>query len=98
VGRRFLGNVSGVQREDGWQYGLGAWIDATDTIVLGAFYDQRNASVRGGEDLKEAGLYITKAVTKSLKIELSGSAGLSDSNADYEVGVTLIWKSLDRAR
>jgi hypothetical protein len=92
AGRRFLGNVGGLERQDGWQFGLGTSLAATDTLIVGAFYDRRDASLRGGEDLSEAGVFISKEVGPAFELELSGSSGLTSGNSDYEVGVTLIWR------
>jgi hypothetical protein len=92
AGRRFLGNVGGLERQDGWQFGLGTSLAATDTLIVGAFYDRRDASLRDGEDLSEAGMFISKEVSPVFELELSGSSGLTSGNSDYEVGVTLIWR------
>jgi hypothetical protein len=92
AGRRFLGDVGGLARQDGWQFGLGTSLAATDTLIVGAFYDRRDASLRDGRGLSEAGVFLSKVVSPAFELELSGSSGLSRGNSDYEVGVTLIWR------
>lgn len=92
-GRRILGNVDDVERVDGWQAAAGGWFNVSDAVVLGAYYDWRDSSVRGGEDPSSVEAYITWRMSDSWKIELNAGAGLADTSADYNVGLTLIWRS-----
>lgn len=99
-GRRFLGSLDDFERVDGWQGAVGGWFNVSDAVVLGAYYNWRNSSVRGGEDPSSMDAYVTWRVNDAWKVELNGGAGLSDASADYNVGLTLIWRSVagDRRR
>jgi len=92
-GRRFLGNSDNTDRVDGWQASFGGWLNLAETVVVGAYYDWRNSSVRGGEDPSSVDAYIAWRMNNAWKIEFNGGVGLSDASADYTAGVTLIWRS-----
>lgn len=92
-GRRFLGQVSGVERVDGWQAGAGAWWNAARRVTLGVDYDWRDPSTAGGIAPKSAGAWIAWRINDVWKIELNGGVGLSDAAPDYSAGVTFTWRS-----
>jgi hypothetical protein len=96
AGRRFLGDVEGFERVDGWQASAGGWVNISDSAVIGAYYDWRNASVRDGEDPSSVEAYVSWRLNEAWKIELNGGVGLSDASADYSAGLTLIWRSTNR--
>lgn len=96
AGRRFLEDATAFKREDGWQAGVGGWIEVTDDTVVGAFADWRESSSRAGEDPAEAGAYVTHRLTPSLKIGVNASAGLTDASPDFGVGLTLSWRANER--
>lgn len=93
AGRRFLGEVSDRQRVDGWQASVGTWINAGRRIVIGAYYDWRDSSVLAGADVTSAQAYMTVRLSPAWKVEVYGGAGLSRGNADYNVGMTLTWRT-----
>lgn len=95
-GRRFLEDATAFKREDGWQAGVGGWLDLTDNTVLGAFADWRESSSGAGDDPAEAGAYITHRLTPSLKVGLNASAGLTDASPDFGVGLSLSWRANER--
>jgi len=93
AGRRFLGDVDDFERVDGWQASAGGWINISDSAVIGAYYDWRNASVRDGEDPSSVEAYVNWRLSDAWKLELNGGVGLSDASADYTAGLTLVWRS-----
>lgn len=93
AGRRFLGDVASFERVDGWQAAAGGWLNISDWAVIGAYYDWRNSSVRGGEDPGSVEAYVSWRLNDAWKIELNGGVGLSDASADYSGGLTLFWRS-----
>lgn len=95
-GRRFLGSVNGVQREDGWQAGAGFWIDATDKTSFGAGYDWRESATALGDDPSEVSAYMTYQVTEKWRVGLNASAGLNDASPDFGVGLSLVWRAQER--
>jgi hypothetical protein len=84
--------VPGKQRVDGSQRSVGTWINAGRKVVLGAYYDWRDASILGDRDVTSAQVYMTWKMSEAWRIELHGGAGLSNSNADYNAGLALSWK------
>lgn len=95
-GRRFLEDSTAFKREDGWQAGVGGWLDVADDTVVGAFADWRESSSGLGDDPAEAGAYITHRLTPALKVGLTASAGLTDASPDFGVGISLSWRANER--
>jgi hypothetical protein len=95
-GRRFLGDVSGLQREDGWQAGIGGWFNATERTSLGVGYDWRESSIAAGTDPAEIYAYVSVKMSDAWRINVNASAGLNDASADYGAGVTLTWRAVGR--
>jgi hypothetical protein len=91
-GRRFLGEVAGVDRVDGWQASAGAWWVVSPHSTLGVNYDWRNASVRGGEAPRFVEAYAAWYLSDVWKLEINGGAGLSAASPDYAAGFTLTWR------
>lgn len=92
-GRRFLGQVGGVERVDGWQATAGAWWSASRHVTLGVDYDWRDPSTIGGIAPESASAWIAWRINDVWKIEINGGAGLSDAAPDYSAGVTFTWRS-----
>jgi hypothetical protein len=95
-GRRFLGDVTGLQREDGWQAGVGGWYNATERTSLGIGYDWRESSTATGTDPAEIYAYASVKMSDAWRININASAGLNDASADYGAGVTLTWRATGR--
>ncbi len=95
-GRRFLGSVSGVRRDDGWQGGAGFWIDATDKASFGAGYDWRESATAIGDDPSEVSAYMTYQINRKWRLGLNASAGLNDSSPDFGAGLSLVWRARER--
>jgi hypothetical protein len=96
AGRRFLSDADAFKREDGWQAGIGGWIEAGNSATVGAYADWRESSSGRGDDPAEAGAYVSVRISQTVKIGLNASAGLTDASPDYAVGVTLSWRASER--
>ncbi|WP_428311403.1 hypothetical protein [Hydrocarboniphaga sp.] len=97
AGRRFLGHSSTLDRVDGWQAGVGAWINLGTRIELGADYSWRDASVVGSADPSALEATTTLRLTPTWRVVASAGAGLSDGSPDFFGGLSLSWNS-DGAR
>ncbi len=95
-GRRFLGDVGGLQREDGWQAGGGGWFNATERTSLGAGYDWRESSTATSTDPAEVYAYVSVKMSDAWRINVNASAGLNDASPDYGAGVMLTWRATGR--
>lgn len=90
--RRFLGDRSGIDRQDGWQVNAGTWMRAGDNTTIGAFGSWREASVDGNDDPAQVGAYISQRVSSNVRVAFNAAAGLSDASADYTAGLRLTWR------
>jgi len=98
VARRFLGDPSGQDRQDGWQTNLGVWIRTGEHTTLGATYFWREASFRGGAQPSEVGAYIAYRFDDKWRVSLNASAGLSDGSPDESVGLRFTYRPTWLAR
>ena len=96
AGRRFLSDAQGINREDGWQAGIGGWLNASPRFLVGAFADWRESASGHGDDPAEIGAYVTFKATPAWKLGLNASAGLNDASPDFGVGVSLAWRTSER--
>jgi hypothetical protein len=93
VGRRFLGDIAGSDRQDGWQSTLGAWVRPGSKTTLGGSLYWREATFDGNDDPMDLGVYVSQRVSENWRIALSAGAGLSDASADSRVGLRFSWRS-----
>ncbi len=93
AGYRSLGDRKGVNRQDGWQAGVGGWLRAGDKTRVGAFYSWRDASIEGNQDPSELGAYVTYRMSDALRVSVNAGAGLSEASPDYSAGVRFTWRS-----
>lgn len=93
--RRFLGDRTGVDRQDGWQVGGAAWLRPSTNTTFGAFGSWREASVEGNDDPAQVGAYVSQRLSPNLRVSLNAAGGLSDASADYTTGVRLTWRPTD---
>jgi hypothetical protein len=85
-----------LQREDGWQAGIGGWFNATGRTSLGVGYDWRESSTATGTDPAEVYAYVSLKMSDAWRINLNASAGLNDASPDYGAGVALTWRAAGR--
>ena len=96
AGRRFLGHVAGLDRRNGWQAGVGGWLNASDRTTLGLGYDWRESSVAGGTDPAELYASLGLKLSDRWRLNFNASKGLNRASADVGAGVTLVWRATDR--
>lgn len=92
LGRRFLGERTGLDRQDGWQTLVGASLRMGEKTAIGASYSWREASVDGGEEPSEIGAFVSYRMTDVLRVSLNAGGGLSDASAEYRLGVRVTWQ------
>ncbi len=97
-GRRFLESRPGSTRVDGWQASAGYWRNIGQKSRFGMQGNWRRGSTLGSADPKSVEAYLTRRLTTGWRLEVSGSAGLSDASPDYTVGLGFIWRSTARQR
>ncbi|MEQ1618949.1 MAG: hypothetical protein ABL883_11480 [Terricaulis sp.] len=97
-GRRFLGDRTGVERQDGWQAGAGGWLRAGEQTRVGVFYSRRDASIEGNEAPQEAGAYVSYRFSDTLRVSINASGGLSEASPDIAGGFRLTWRPEARDR
>jgi hypothetical protein len=95
-GRRFLGQVRGLDRVDGWLAGADAWLNLGPHALVGAYYDWREASEPGFSNPRDAGIYMSYRLNRRWKIRLEASRALDLSQANYTVGLRVYWRLHER--
>jgi hypothetical protein len=91
-GRRFLGEVSGLDRVDGWQAGADAWLHLGPHALLGIYSDWRDASELGFSNPRDVGAYLSYRLTRRWRVRLDTSRALDLPGANYTVALTLYWR------
>jgi hypothetical protein len=97
VGRRFLGDTSRFEREDGWQTNAGLWF-THGRDELGAYWSWKQASVRRFDDPQEVGAYVARRITPHWRMQISANAGLSDASPDLGTAISFTYRSDARRR
>lgn len=93
--RRFLGDRTGVDRQDGWQVNASAWLRPQPRTTLGVFGYWREASIDGRDDPAQAGVFASHRITPEVRLSANLAGGLSDASADYTAGFRLTWRPTD---
>lgn len=95
IGYRVLGDPDGVELENGLYGSIGASAILGGGVVGIASYDYVAASVSTLEDSQSLFAGLVVPVGRRLSLTGYGTAGLSDSAADYGVGLLLSFKLAD---
>jgi hypothetical protein len=95
-GRRFLGQVSGLQRVDGWQAGTDAWLNLGPRALMGVYYDWRDASELGLNNPRDAGIYLSYRLNRRWKVRLDTSRALDLPQANSTIALTIYWRLNER--
>jgi hypothetical protein len=95
-GRRFLGQVSGIDRVDGWQAGTDAWLNLGPHTLVGLYYDWRDASEAGLSKPRDAGVYLSYRLNRRWKMRVEASRALDLPQANYTVGLRIYWRLHER--
>jgi len=83
------GDPAGYDLEDTLFASLGATLAVAEGVRLGAFYDFRQASVPGSDDLHEVSGSLSTRIGKHARAQVYVLAGFSDSSPDWGGGVSL---------
>ena len=89
AGYRFRGNHIGNLRRDGLLATAGTWIDATDALQVGAYYDWRERVAIGLHQQEDIGAYAAYRITSQLTAQIYGENGFTTASPDYDIGVRL---------
>jgi hypothetical protein len=92
LARRFLGDRTGVERQDGWQVSANTWIRTGEHTQLGAFGSWREAAISGRDDPAQAGVFVSQQLTENVRMSLNVSGGLSDASPDYATSLRFTWR------
>lgn len=92
-GRRFLEQLRGSPRRDGWEASAGYWRNIGQRSVFGMQGNWRQSAVAAAADPQSVDAYLTRRLSTGWKLEVTGSAGLSKASPDYAAGLAFIWRS-----
>jgi hypothetical protein len=95
-GRQFLESHATAPRRDVWQASGGGWMNIGTRALVGAQGNWRQAVTAGGTGPASVDVFVNMPLTRAWRVEISGSAGLNKSSADYAAGIGLTWKSSPR--
>lgn len=87
LGYRFYGDPPGINLRNVLYGSIGTTYRLADGNTVGAAYDFRDATVRGGDELSELSLFLTRKLTPSWQMQLYGVLGFSDASPDAGAGV-----------
>ncbi len=92
VGRRFLGSTATLQRQDGWQWSAGGWVNLGESVEAGLLYSWRETAVAAGVDARNVEANLGVLVGGGWQAGVFAGAGLSNGSPDYSGGVSLSWQ------
>jgi hypothetical protein len=92
-GRQFLESHATAPRRDVWQASGGGWLNIGTRALVGAQGNWRQAATAGGTGPASADVFVNMSLSKAWRVELTGSAGLSKSSADYAAALGVTWRS-----
>ena len=92
-GRQFLESTGTLARRDVWLASGGYWINFGRRSGFGMQGNWREATTAGGTAPRSVDLFVNLGVGDNWRIDLNGSAGLSNASADYAVGAGIAWRS-----
>ena len=95
-GRRFLGQVSGLDRLSGWMAGSDVWLNLGPHALMGLYCDWRQASELQFSNPRDVGIYGSYRLNRRWKIRLDASRALDLPQANYTVGLRLYWRVQER--
>jgi len=87
AGYRLRGDPPGFELNDVFLASVGgAWL-ASDNAMVGMYFDYREASISGIDDLQELSGFASFRLSRAWRMELYAFAGLTDSSTDYGGGI-----------
>jgi hypothetical protein len=92
AGRRFLESVGTIERVDGWQAGTGFWRNLGSTAQFGMQGNWRQSASATGADPRSLDTFIAWRASRTLRVEISGTAGFSKASPDFAAGIKFSWR------
>ena len=89
AGYTFRGDAEGANLDDAFFASLGGTYAATDTVRWGAFYDFREASFPGNDDMHEASIFASTRILGDWRMHGYLFAGFTDSSPEWGTGMTV---------
>ena len=89
LGWRKMGDPPGTDFEDPMYWSVGMSYRASPERSYGFAYDHRDAILPGRDPLSEATLFMTHRFDRTLRVQIYGVAGFSDSSPDWGAGALL---------
>ena len=87
AGYRLRGDPPGFELNDVFLASVGgAWL-ASDTTMVGMYFDYREASISGIDDLQELSGFASFRLSRAWRMEIYAFTGLTDSSTDYGGGL-----------
>jgi len=92
VARRFLGSTASLQRDDGWQWHAGGWVNIGTAVEVGTVYSWREASTPMGINSRDVEVNLGLHLGTDWRATLFASRGLSDGSPEMAGGLNLSWQ------
>lgn len=89
LGKRKMGDPSGVDLRDPWYASVGWSQRLNPRTSVGLMYDFRQAVVAGHDPAKEITVFVSRKLTSSLKLQGYAVGGLSTASPDAALGFML---------
>ena len=86
AGYRFRGDPAGIDLQDSALASIGGIFRVSDRHRTGLFFDYRESSITGEDDILEASLFLARKLDNGNSLELFVYSGFSDSSADWGAG------------
>jgi hypothetical protein len=88
VGYSLRGDPEGYDLDDTFYASLGGSYATTDRVQLGGFFDFREASVQGTDDIQELSGWVATQVGDQGRVDFYVLTGFSDSSPDWGAGIS----------
>ncbi len=89
AGYRLRGDPPGFDLNDVFLASVGgAWV-ASESALIGMYFDYREASISGMDDVQELSGFASFRLSRAWRMELYAFAGLTDSSTDFGGGILL---------
>ena len=87
AGYRLRGEPPGVDLNDVLLASVGGSYLTSDTTIVGMFYDYRESSITGLDDIQEVSAFASFRLSRAWRMELYAFTGLTDSSSDFGGGL-----------
>jgi hypothetical protein len=87
AGYRLRGEPPGVDLNDVLLASVGGSYLTSDTTIVGMFYDYRESSITGLDDIQEVSAFASFRLSRAWRMEFYAFTGLTDSSSDFGGGL-----------